>query len=188
MFTLSERFEQALSMACDFHRLQKRKNLPTPFISHPLSVAALVCENIEFVCSEPERCEDFAIIAILHDVIEDQGGMKAYERIAQAFGKDIADGVLALSDSACAQGDEKPPKQSATPDITKNGARRFGYRTHLVLRQNPQSAIDGCRLSMPWRNDMAVLYTTAARYDCELRSLARTLSQTARFTSNPRHL
>ena len=110
MFTLSERFEQALSMACDFHRLQKRKNLPTPFISHPLSVAALVCENIEFVCSEPERCEDFAIIAILHDVIEDQGGMKAYERIAQAFGKDIADGVLALSDSACAQGDEKPPK------------------------------------------------------------------------------
>ena len=78
------------------------------------------------MCSEPERCEDFAIIAILHDVIEDQGGMKAYERIAQAFGKDIADGVLALSDSACAQGDEKPPK-------TERNARYYEKMAHADL-------------------------------------------------------
>ena len=111
MFLLTQRFEQALCMACDFHRRQTRKNLPTPFISHPLSVVALVCENIESVCEDPSECEEYAMIAALHDVIEDQGGMAAYDRICASFGKTIADGVLSLSDSACAQGAAKPPKR-----------------------------------------------------------------------------
>ncbi len=111
MFLLTQRFEQALCMACDFHRRQTRKNLPTPFISHPLSVVALVCENIESVCDDPSKCEEYAMIAALHDVIEDQGGMEAYDRVCAAFGKTVADGVLALSDSACAQGAAKPPKR-----------------------------------------------------------------------------
>lgn len=123
MFTLSERFERALSMACDFHRRQKRKNLPTPFISHPLSVAALVCENIEFICEDHGQCEDFAMIAVLHDAIEDQGGMKAYDRIAAVLGKNIADGVMELSDSACAIGDSKPPKTERNAQYYEKIAR-----------------------------------------------------------------
>lgn len=107
---LSERFQKAVSLACDLHRNQKRKNLPTPFIAHPLSVAALVIENIEQIESNPMLAEDYAIAAVLHDTIEDQGGMLTYEIIEKLFGKNIADIVLLLSDSAAAKGETKPPK------------------------------------------------------------------------------
>lgn len=131
MFILSNRFEKALCLACELHRFQKRKNLPTPFLSHILSVVSLVCENVELVVdgmppssgflegalpvSDEEKtrsrlCEDYAIMAALHDAVEDQGGRETLEKIASQFGQRIADGVLMLSDCVPEKGQEKPPK------------------------------------------------------------------------------
>ncbi len=62
---LTERFEKALTCATQLHSLQFRKQTDIPYISHLLSVAALVLED---GCNEDE-----AIAALLHDAVEDQG-------------------------------------------------------------------------------------------------------------------
>ena len=63
---LTERFERALVYATQLHSQQIRKGSGVPYISHLLSVAALVLED--------GGNEDEAIAALLHDAIEDQGG------------------------------------------------------------------------------------------------------------------
>ncbi len=97
---LTERFDKALLFASELHRKQKRKNSTAPYVCHLLAVAALVIENIESICANQEEVEDYVIVALLHDAIEDQGGMPTYERIKQQFGAKIADDVLLLSHSA----------------------------------------------------------------------------------------
>jgi len=75
---LSTRFEVALVYATRLHANQVRKGSGIPYISHLLSVAALVLED--------GGNEDEAIAALLHDAIEDQGGAKTREEIRQRFG------------------------------------------------------------------------------------------------------
>ncbi len=87
----SERLDQAFAMARELHKDQYRKNIPTPFISHPMTVASLVLENSDD--------EDLVIIALLHDVVEDAGGLPTLARVRAQFGDRIADGVLWLTDS-----------------------------------------------------------------------------------------
>lgn len=97
-------------------------------MTHLLAVTSLVCENIGFVCKDPELCETYAMIAILHDAIEDQGGLQTYHEIHARFGPTVADGILALSDSTPNFGEKKPSKsdrnaiyaqklQQASPEI-----------------------------------------------------------------------
>lgn len=59
------RYTEALAFACDLHAHQKRKSTPIPYVSHLLSVSALVMES--------GGDEEQAIAALLHDAIEDQG-------------------------------------------------------------------------------------------------------------------
>ncbi len=75
---LSNRFERALVYANHLHRWQLRKGTQVPYISHLLSVAALVLEA--------GGNEDEAIAALLHDAVEDQGGMATRETIREQFG------------------------------------------------------------------------------------------------------
>jgi hypothetical protein len=95
---LSERFIQAFEMASDLHSGQHRKGTDIPYISHLMSVSALVIEH--------GGTEDQAIAALLHDAVEDQGGLKTLETIRAAFGETVAEIVLACSDSVT---EEKPP-------------------------------------------------------------------------------
>lgn len=76
---LGERFDQALVLAHDLHRSQRRKDTDIPYISHLLAVAALVIEM--------GADEDTAIAALLHDAIEDQGGNGTRERLLRLFGE-----------------------------------------------------------------------------------------------------
>jgi hypothetical protein len=46
--------------------------------------------------------EDTAIAALLHDAVEDQGGLETARRIRERFGDRVADLVLACSDSVSA--------------------------------------------------------------------------------------
>ncbi len=78
---LTGRFDEALAYPSRIHRTQLRKVSAIPYVSHLLAVAAIALEN--------GADEDQAIAALLHDAVEDQGGL---ERLA-----DIRDPALALS-------------------------------------------------------------------------------------------
>jgi (p)ppGpp synthase/HD superfamily hydrolase len=98
---LGKRFQKALKMACDLHQLDVRKGTDIPYVSHLLAVASLVLED--------GGDEDEAIAALLHDAVEDQGGLKTLELIQTEFGDDVAHIVHACSDSDTTDPKDKPP-------------------------------------------------------------------------------
>lgn len=91
MKKLTARFEQALVYAAQLHANQVRKGNDVPYISHLLSVAALVLED--------GGDEDEAIAALLHDAVEDQGGAATREVIKQKFGENVAQIVDGCTDA-----------------------------------------------------------------------------------------
>ena len=88
---LSARFEETLVFAAQLHSHQIRKGSQTPYIAHLLSVAALVIEA--------GADEDTAIAALLHDAVEDQGGLETLAEIRQRFGDRVAEIVDSCSDA-----------------------------------------------------------------------------------------
>ena len=95
---LTSRFESALVYATQLHANQVRKGSQIPYVSHLLSVTALVLED--------GGNEDEAISALLHDAIEDQGGEATYQIIKEKFGDTVANIVLDCSESVTIP---KPP-------------------------------------------------------------------------------
>jgi (p)ppGpp synthase/HD superfamily hydrolase len=95
---LTQRFENAFAYVFQLHAHQLRKGGTVPYISHLMSVAALVLED--------GGDEDAAIAALLHDAVEDQGGEIIRDQIQRQFG----DRVLHIVD-ACTESVEipKPP-------------------------------------------------------------------------------
>lgn len=94
----SERFDQALLLANDLHRTHMRKGGGIPYMSHLMSVAALVMED--------GGSEDEVIAALLHDAVEDQGGAETLAKIRTQFGDEVAEIVDACSDTDV---EPKPP-------------------------------------------------------------------------------
>ena len=96
---LSPRFEAALVMATQLHAGQMRKgteeqrrnDTEIPYISHLLGVSSLVLEY--------GGTEDQAIAALLHDAVEDQGGIKTLDRIRDHFGSEVAEIVDHCTDA-----------------------------------------------------------------------------------------
>ncbi|WP_246140371.1 HD domain-containing protein [Euhalothece natronophila] len=88
---LSSRFDHALTFASDLHRKQFRKGSSVPYICHLLGVCSLVLEY--------GGDEDSAIAALLHDAIEDQGGLPTRDKIKQNFGENVTAIVEACSDA-----------------------------------------------------------------------------------------
>lgn len=95
---LTPRFADALSYAFELHADQTRKGVETPYIAHLLSVCALVIEN--------GGDEDQAIAALLHDAVEDQGGLSTLEAIGERYGGHVAQIVAGCTD---AYTNPKPP-------------------------------------------------------------------------------
>ncbi len=96
---LGERFLAAVALAARLHDGQVRKGTGVPYLSHPLGVASLVLEA--------GGDEDEAIAGLLHDTVEDQGGLETLGRIRGEFGDRVADIVLACSDSTVEDPSEK---------------------------------------------------------------------------------
>ena len=98
--TITPRYGEALQWADDLHRRQRRKGKQVPYISHLISVSALVWED--------SGNEDQAIAALLHDAIEDAG--QSHCSIAERFGPAVADIVLDCTDTApnAAPGEKEP--------------------------------------------------------------------------------
>jgi GTP pyrophosphokinase len=97
---LSSRFTLALVYATELHQEQERKVSGAPYVAHLLRVAGIVLEY--------GGTEDDAIAALLHDAVEDQGGMPILDEIRRRFGETVAETVLGCSD---AQAIPKPPWQ-----------------------------------------------------------------------------
>jgi (p)ppGpp synthase/HD superfamily hydrolase len=98
---LGRRFQKALKMAFYLHQLDVRKGTDIPYVSHLLAVASLVLED--------GGDEDEAISALLHDAVEDHGGLPRLELIQTEFGNRVADIVKACSDSDTEDPSRKPP-------------------------------------------------------------------------------
>jgi (p)ppGpp synthase/HD superfamily hydrolase len=88
---LTRRFEDALVYATQAHEGQRRKESDVPYVAHLLAVCALVLED--------GGDEDEAIAALLHDVVEDQGGAGRAAEVRRRFGDRVADIVVACSDT-----------------------------------------------------------------------------------------
>lgn len=95
---LTNRYDDALLYASELHRAQVRKGTPIPYMSHLLSVSALVLKN--------GGDEDQAIAGLLHDAVEDQGGLPTLEAIRERFGDRVASIVSDCTDSWA---EPKPP-------------------------------------------------------------------------------
>jgi (p)ppGpp synthase/HD superfamily hydrolase len=95
---LTNRYDDALLYASELHRTQVRKGSEIPYMSHLLSVSALVLKN--------GGDEDQAIAGLLHDAAEDQGGVATLEAIRDRFGDRVANIVADCTDSWT---DPKPP-------------------------------------------------------------------------------
>jgi len=88
---LTERYAQAVAYASILHGAQVRKGTDIAYMSHLLGVSSLVIEA--------GGDEDLAIAALLHDAVEDAGGLPRLADVRARFGDRVADIVLACSDS-----------------------------------------------------------------------------------------
>lgn len=115
---LGPRFVEALAYACAMHRTQARKGTQIPYVAHLLAVASIALEH--------GATEDEAIAAVLHDVVEDQGGAPRTEEIRARFGEEVAAIVLGCSDTDVTP---KPPWE----------ARKRAYVEHVA--RAPRSVV-----------------------------------------------
>ena len=88
---LTERVERALVFAACKHEGQTRKGAAIPYITHPIAVAMLVHEH--------GGSEDEVVGALLHDTVEDCGGLPVLEEIRELFGDTVAAIVDGMTDS-----------------------------------------------------------------------------------------
>jgi (p)ppGpp synthase/HD superfamily hydrolase len=94
---LGPRLQRAFRYAAEKHAGQTRKRTAVPYLSHLMAVASLVLEA--------GGDEDMAIAALLHDVVEDCGGMPRLREVRKQFGPRVAKIVEGCTDSF---GDPKP--------------------------------------------------------------------------------
>ena len=88
---LGPKLERAFVYAAKMHAGQARKGTTVPYLSHLMAVTSLVLEA--------GGDEEMAIAALLHDVVEDCGGMPRLREIRKLFGKRVADIVEGCTDS-----------------------------------------------------------------------------------------
>src|SRR5271154_3673073 len=88
---LGPNLQRAFTYAAKWHAGQARKATTVPYLSHLMAVASLVLEA--------GGDEEMAIAALLHDVVEDCGGMPRLREIRKQFGARVARIVEGCTDS-----------------------------------------------------------------------------------------
>jgi (p)ppGpp synthase/HD superfamily hydrolase len=110
---LTLRFTRAVEYARNIH-VGTRKKSAVPYMAHLLGVASLVMgENghVPFAVTE-----DMAIGALLHDAVEDAGGMPRLRDIEANFGREVARIVEGCSDSFEEDSGKKKPWKERKQD------------------------------------------------------------------------
>lgn len=118
---LTDRLDRAFALARTLHLKQYRKSTSIPYLSHLMSVAAIVLEH--------GGDEDLAIAGLLHDAAEDAGGRDTLELIRHEFGDRVAKVVDECTDTY------ETPKPDWRP-------RKEAYLAHL-----PDTSTDGLLVS-----------------------------------------
>lgn len=108
---LTERYADALQLAWRLHARQVRKGTTIPYVSHLIAVSGIALEH--------GANEDEAIAALLHDAVEDAGGLPTLDMIRARFGGTVADIVDGCTDAYV---EPKPPWR----------ARKEAYLAHLA--------------------------------------------------------
>ena len=93
---LTARFTRAIDYARQVH-VNYRKGTSVPYVAHLLGVASLVMGesgHVRFPVTE-----DMVIGALLHDAVEDEGGLPRLRDIEANFGKEVAKIVEGCTDS-----------------------------------------------------------------------------------------
>jgi len=108
---LTERYADALQLAWRLHDGHLRKGTQIPYVSHLIAVSSIALEH--------GANENEAIAALLHDAVEDAGGLPTLEMIRTRFGADVADIVDGCTD---AYAEPKPEWR----------ARKEAYVKHLA--------------------------------------------------------
>lgn len=93
-----DRYLKALQFAFKLHSKQFRKGTQIPYFFHLSAVSNHVIEN--------DGNTDEAIAGLLHDAVEDQGGLKTLKLIKRKFGTKVAKIVEDCTDSKT---EPKPP-------------------------------------------------------------------------------
>src|SRR6266852_2465223 len=101
---LTPRFTQAVDYARQVH-VSLRKGTQVPYMAHLLGVAALVLGETGHVPFPVT--EDMAIAALLHDAVEDEGGLPRLRDIEAKFGNKVAKIVEGCTDSFVEYPDKK---------------------------------------------------------------------------------
>jgi (p)ppGpp synthase/HD superfamily hydrolase len=117
---LGPRLQRAFRYAAEKHRGQTRKATAVPYLSHLMAVASLVLEA--------GGDEEMAIAALLHDVVEDCGGMPRLREIRRQFGPGVAKIVEGCTDSFT---QPKPEWIERKKDYLEE-VKRAGRETRLV--------------------------------------------------------
>lgn len=118
---VTARYSAAVEVARNLHGADLRKGTRIPYLSHLLSVSALVLEH--------GGDEDQAIAALLHDAAEDHGGLARIAAIRNEFGDRVGAIVEACSDSLV----EDPERKAPWHD------RKRAYLAHLAT--TPDDAV-----------------------------------------------
>ncbi len=100
---LTARFTEAVEYARQLHT-EYRKGTDVPYMAHLLGVAALVMGEAG---GRVPLTEEMVIAALLHDAVEDHGGMPRLREIEVRFGPDVARMVAGLSDTFAEDHDKK---------------------------------------------------------------------------------
>ena len=93
-----KKYKKALDFAYKIHFDQNRKKTQIPYFTHLVSVSNNIIED--------GGTTDEAIGGLLHDAVEDQGGLKTLTKIRKLFGNKVAKIVNECSDSIVVP---KPP-------------------------------------------------------------------------------
>ena len=135
---LTDRYKQALQYAAEVHEGHTKKGSDVAYLSHLLSVSALVMEN--------DGDEDEAIAGLLHDSVEDRGdtyetrckavppiGRGALKHdIEKLFGARVRDLVMHCTDDEYLP--EGRPAQKGTPEEWK--VRKKAYIERLETQMD----------------------------------------------------
>jgi (p)ppGpp synthase/HD superfamily hydrolase len=117
---LGPRLQRAFRYAAEKHDGQTWKQSAVPYLSHLMAVASLVLEA--------GGGEDMAIAALLHDVVEDCGGMPRLREIRKQFGPRVAKIVEGCTDSF---GEPKPEWVERKKDYLRE-VKHADVETRLV--------------------------------------------------------
>src|SRR6476620_6193868 len=90
---LTPRFTQAVDYARQVH-VSLRKGTQVPYMAHLLGVASLVLGETGHVPFPVT--ENMAIAALLHDAVEDEGGLPRLRNIEANFGPSLVPGEMLI--------------------------------------------------------------------------------------------